>query len=67
MDIKRMIWGLFISLVGFAYYRYGKKMQLTLPILVGVSLMLAPYFMTNLLVLIGVSAALMLFPFIIKK
>lgn len=67
MDINLMIWGIFISIVGFAYYRYGKKTKRAFVLYTGIILMLLPYFIYNLTVLALLSILLGLFPFIIDK
>ncbi len=41
-------WGIFISLVGFIFLRYGKKNADAVSIITGLVLMIYPYFFTSL-------------------
>lgn len=43
-----IFWGIFISLVGFVFLRYGKKMADGPAIVVGLVLMIYPYFIGSL-------------------
>jgi hypothetical protein len=64
-------WYLFLSLVfsliGLAYFRYGRRQGDTPVVIIGVGLMIYPYFITNTLALIGVGALLMAGPFVYKR
>jgi hypothetical protein len=52
--------------VGAGYFIYGKKQRKLIPMLSGVGLCLVPYFISNLLLLSGVSVVLCLLPFLIQ-
>lgn len=57
--------GLIFSGIGFVAFRYGRKMELLAPTLIGLVLMAYPWFVTSalglLLVGLGLTAALWLF------
>ena len=63
-------WGLFLGLVfsviGFAYYRYGKRRDETLVLIVGITLMIYPLFVTRPLTLTVVGLFLMAGPFLAR-
>ena len=62
--------GLLLSLVfssiGLAYFIYGKRQQRIMSLLSGVGLMVFPYFVSNLLLMLGGSVALMALPFFLE-
>ncbi|PIR18140.1 MAG: hypothetical protein COV46_01320 [Deltaproteobacteria bacterium CG11_big_fil_rev_8_21_14_0_20_49_13] len=43
-----IMWGLFISMVGLVFLRYGKKTSDAVTILTGLALMIYPYFFSSL-------------------
>lgn len=57
--------GLLFGIIGFAAFRYGKKMQEWRPMVTGGALMVFPYFVSNavLLYVIGVGLSVSLFVF----
>ena len=54
-----LIWSSLFGVVGLAYFVYGKKQNLFIPLFCGIALMAYPYFVANvvLLVIIGVVVA----------
>jgi len=65
LDPTRLALGLVFSGIGFVAYRYGRRMELVPPIVIGLALMIYPILVSDVLwlTLIGVSlsAALWLF------
>lgn len=53
-----------LGTVGLAYFVYGRKQRRIAAMVSGVGLMVVPYFVDNLWVLGGVSAALLGLPFV---
>jgi len=55
-SLAQIIWGVIFGSIGLGYFIYGKKQQVAMPMICGLSLMLYPYFVSNtiLLVLLGV-------------
>ena len=60
MDTSWLIWGSLFSLIGFAVFVYGKRQRLIAPSMIGVALMLYPYFVSNIFLLVGIGALLIL-------
>jgi hypothetical protein len=52
--------------IGAGYFIYGKKQRKLIPMLSGVGLCLVSYFISNLLLLSGISVILCLLPFLIR-
>ena len=64
--MEGLIIGLFTGALGLGYFIYGKKMQLFVPMVSGGLLCALPYFVDNNLVLILLSLAAMIAPFVLK-
>lgn len=62
MDPMSLIVGLFLGLIGGAYFLYGKKEANAFAMLSGAALCIIPYFIPNLILLIVISAAFMAAP-----
>jgi hypothetical protein len=58
-----LVWNILFSVVGAAYFVYGKKQQETAPLICGLALMVFPYFVSNAWALFIVGAILMALPF----
>lgn len=67
LDPTIMFLGVFFSLVGFGYYRYGKKQENKVAKYTGVALMIYPYFVVQLFPLVLIGILLMIMPSIIKQ
>jgi hypothetical protein len=59
MDSAWIFLSAFFSLLGMAVCVYGRRQRLLVPTVVGVALMGYPYFVANLIVLVGVGALLL--------
>ena len=59
MDLNSILVGVFVSLVGLALLMYGRK-QTRLPhMVVGLILIVYPYFVGNIVIQLGVAVALL--------
>lgn len=58
MDGNAILLGFLISTVGFGFFLYGKKQQRIPQLAVGLTLMIFPYFVSNLLLMTGIAVAL---------
>jgi hypothetical protein len=59
MDTAWLMWSSLFALIGFAAFVYGRRQRRGAPTLIGVVLMLYPYFVSNTLVLVGIGALLL--------
>jgi len=66
LDITTLVISLVFSIVGYAYYRYGKK-ESTYFLICGIALMFYPYFISGMWPLIIVGLVLMGIPFLMAK
>ena len=67
MDIWKWIAGFLFGVVGMAYFVYGKKQQAWMPLFCGLALMIYPYFVSNLIVMMGVGIALIVLPYFFRR
>jgi len=66
MSAALLLWGVLFSSVGMGYFIYGKKQNATVPLLCGIALMIIPYFITSVLVMVLLCAALIAVPYFIR-
>lgn len=62
MDPTVIITSTFFGAIGAGYLIYGRKQQRPIPLLVGVLLMIFPYFVSNVALSLFIGAALMALP-----
>ena len=67
LDPWYLFLSLIFSLIGFGYFRYGKRQSDGRAMLVGVVLMVYPYFITSPLAVVGVGVLLMASPLVAKR
>ena len=56
-------WACMFGAVGLAYFIYGKKQQLPIPLVCGIALMVYPYFVSGALSIVLIGVVLMGIPF----
>ena len=61
-----LLWGLLFGSIGLGYFIYGKKQRAVVPLVCGLVLMLFPYFVTNVMLLVGIGACLIAIPYFLR-
>ncbi|MBP6519856.1 MULTISPECIES: hypothetical protein [unclassified Shewanella] len=61
-----LLWSLVFSLFGLGFFTYGKRQGAPIPLVVGITLMLYPYFVSNLILLVCIGIALIALPYFVK-
>ncbi len=61
-----LLWGVLFSSIGLGYFIYGKKQNATVPLVCGIALMIIPYFITSVMVMVLLCAALVAVPYFIR-
>ncbi|MBW3530134.1 hypothetical protein [Shewanella sp. NKUCC06_TVS] len=61
-----LLWSLVFSLFGLGFFTYGKRQVAPIPLVVGITLMLYPYFVSNLILLVCIGIALIALPYFVK-
>jgi hypothetical protein len=67
MNVSTLMWGVLFGSVGLGFFVYGKKQKAIIPFLSGIGLMLIPYFISNVLILVGTGIVFVVLPFVINR
>ena len=62
-----LIWGLLFASLGLGYFIYGKKQRAVVPLVCGLALMVFPYFVPNVVLLVGIGAGLAAIPYFLRQ
>ncbi|HEY4445305.1 MAG TPA: hypothetical protein VGN30_13545 [Steroidobacteraceae bacterium] len=62
-----MLWGLLFGSIGLGYFIYGRKQRSIAPLVCGLALMVFPYFVSNLMLLVGIGAILVMIPYFLRE
>jgi hypothetical protein len=62
-----LLWGLLFGSIGLGYFIYGKKQRSIAPLACGLALMVFPYFVSNLMLLVGIGAILVIIPYFLRE
>jgi hypothetical protein len=54
------------SSIGLGYFLYGRKQRAAVPLLCGIALMAYPYFVPNVLLLVGIGVLLAAIPYFLR-
>jgi hypothetical protein len=52
--------------IGLGFFIYGKKQRAVVPLICGLALMLFPYFVSNVMLLVGIGVLLMAIPYFLR-
>ncbi|MDH2171397.1 amino acid transport protein [Acinetobacter johnsonii] len=63
MNATQLFLGVIFSSIGLGYFLYGKKQKMTVPFVVGLFLMVFPYFIENNALLGGIGLLLSAIPY----
>jgi hypothetical protein len=66
LDATTILLQLFLGLLGFSFFIYGKKQKSLMPLISGVGLMVIPYFISNVWLLIVVGVVFVFLPKMVK-
>ena len=65
-DSSQIIWGVIFGGIGFGYFLYGKKQRAIVPLFVGITLCVFPYFVKDVYMLALAGMVLMAIPYFVK-
>jgi hypothetical protein len=57
---------LVFSSIGLGFFIYGKKQRAIVPMVCGLALMVYPYFVSNLMLLVGIGVLLVAIPYFLR-
>jgi hypothetical protein len=52
--------------IGLGFFLYGKKQRAVVPLVCGLALMLFPYFVSNVMLLVGMGVLLIAIPYFLR-
>ena len=61
-----LVWATIFGVIGLAYFVYGKKQHLFVPLFCGMGLMAFPYFISNAILLFVVGVGLSAVPYFFR-
>ena len=61
-----LLWGLLFGSCGLGFFIYGKKPKAVVPLACGVALMVYPYFVSNVMLLVGMGVILVVIPYFFR-
>ena len=61
-----LIWAMIFGSIGVGFFIYGKKQKAIVPLCVGITLCVFPYFIANVYVLVGVGVVLAAIPYFVR-
>jgi hypothetical protein len=67
MSEATLLWGLLFGSIGVGFVLYGKQQRAPLPLLCGIALMVYPYFVPNVIALVGIGMVLMMIPYFFRR
>ena len=65
-DTATLVWGMLFGAIGLGFFIYGKKQKAVVPLLTGIALFVFPYFISNVYLLVGVGAFLVVLPYFVR-
>jgi hypothetical protein len=63
---SQLLWGVLLGSVGLGYFVYGKKQRALVPLLCGLALMIAPYFISNAWLLVAAGIGIAAIPYFVR-
>ena len=66
MNSTQLFLGAIFSSIGLGYFLYGKKQKMTVPFVVGLVLMVFPYFIESNVLLSGIGIVLSVIPYFLR-
>jgi hypothetical protein len=66
MSASSLLLGLLLGSIGLGYFIYGKKQRAVVPLACGLALMVFPYFVSGIVLSIGIGIVLMAIPYFVR-
>jgi hypothetical protein len=67
MSEATLLWGLLFGSIGVGFALYGKQQRAAVPLLCGIALIVYPYFVPNVIALVGIGIVLMAIPYFFRR
>lgn len=63
---SQLLWGVLFGAVGVGFFTYGRRQKAVVPLLTGIALATAPYFISNVYALMLSGIALLALPYFVR-
>ena len=64
--MAQLLWGLLFGSIGLGFFLYGRKQRAVVPLVCGLALVIFPYFVANVMLLVGIGVVLMAIPYFLR-
>jgi len=61
-----LMWSILFGAFGMGYFMYGRRQRSPVPFLVGIALMVFPYFITNVYLVVLIGVGLIITPYFVR-
>ena len=62
-----LVWAMLFGAIGVGFFIYGKRQRVVVPFVVGVALIVFPYFISNVYLMVLVGAGLTAVPYFLRQ
>ena len=66
LDTSSLLWGLLFGSIGLGFFVYGRRQKRVVPLVCGLTLMIFPYFVSNIALLVVLGIALIAIPYFVR-
>jgi predicted membrane protein len=66
LNTSLLLWGLLFGSIGIGFFVYGKRQRAVVPLVVGLALMVFPYFVSNSFLLVAIGIALVALAYFVR-
>jgi hypothetical protein len=66
MDASLLLWSVLFGGIGGGFFLYGKKQKAVVPLVVGIALIVLPYFISHVGLLLLLGAGLVVLPYYLR-
>jgi hypothetical protein len=66
LSTASLLWGLLFGSIGLGFLIYGRKQRAVVPLIVGLALMIFPYFVSSTILVVVVGTVLVAVPYFVR-
>jgi hypothetical protein len=66
LSTASLLWGLLFGSIGLGFFVYGRKQKAVVPLVVGLALMIFPYFVSSTILVVVIGGVLIAVPYFVR-
>jgi hypothetical protein len=66
LSTASLLWGLLFGSIGLGFFIYGRKQKAVVPLVVGLALMIFPYFVSSTILVVVIGSVLIAVPYFLR-